>query len=62
MPAPNELMQFVDLVSWNELEQFLPVNAMFLFAIDGLNWLEAYSCHFYYQNHFDSVISQLYEK
>jgi len=61
MPAPNELMQFVDLVSWNELEQFLPVNALFLFAIDGLNWLEA-SCHFHYQNHFDSVISQLYEK
>ena len=53
MPAPNELVQLVDLVSSNELEQFLPVNALFPFAIDALNWLEAYSCHFCYQNHFD---------
>jgi hypothetical protein len=41
MPAPNELMQLVDLVSLKELEQFLPVNALFPFAFDGLNWLEA---------------------
>jgi len=41
MAAPNELMQPVDLVSSNELEQFLPFNALFPSAIDGLNWLKA---------------------